>query len=147
MIGRGAQGNPWIFREIRHYFDNGEELPPPSSREVLTVMINHLRHLHQVYGEPLGVRVARKHINWYLTGFHGTSDVDASGGNERSESFRKGLMRAQSSQEQFDLLHAFFNEHAPSEGCSPRSLKNSDLDPICRPPIDYIQNRSLFTDY
>ena len=117
MIGRGAQGNPWIFREIRHYFETGEELPPPSPGEVLTVVINHLRHLHQVYGEPEGVRVARKHINWYLTGSRGTATGNATTGAERAASFRKALMQAQSGQEQCDLLHALFNGHAwPEHG-------------------------------
>ena len=97
MIGRAAQGNPWIFREIRHFLDHGEYLGPPSPAEVLQVMERHLRQLHRSYGEHVGVRVARKHIGWYLNG--------------RPESLqtRRLLMQAQSPAEQFALLGAYFD--------------------------------------
>lgn len=68
MIGRGAQGNPWIFREIVHYLNTGKKLAPPSRHEVTTVMQNHLQQLHSFYGERRGVRIARKHIGWYVQG-------------------------------------------------------------------------------
>ena len=68
MIGRAAQGNPWIFREIQHFLTNGASLSPPSLLEVLDVMTGHLRNLHQFYGPVQGVRIARKHIGWYLAG-------------------------------------------------------------------------------
>ena len=66
MIGRGAQGNPWLFRDIVHYLATGERLPPPSLEERLSVMQSHLTALYQHYGEGMGVRVARKHVGWYL---------------------------------------------------------------------------------
>lgn len=66
MIGRGAQGNPWIFSQIRHYLDNGVEQTLPSACEVRREMTRHIRQLHRFYGESSGVRVARKHIGWYL---------------------------------------------------------------------------------
>lgn len=66
MIGRGAQGNPWIFREINYFLTTGQRLPSPSLSERLDVMLAHLQHMHQFYGEPQGVRLARKHIGWYL---------------------------------------------------------------------------------
>ena len=66
MIGRSAQGNPWLFREIVHYLKTGERLPPPSVEERLTVMQAHLTALYQHYGDYMGVRIARKHIGWYL---------------------------------------------------------------------------------
>ncbi|WP_192037211.1 tRNA dihydrouridine synthase DusB [Halomonas sp. YLGW01] len=66
MIGRGAQGNPWIFREIDHYLRHGRALPAPSRDERRRVMHGHLDALHGFYGEHMGVRIARKHLGWYL---------------------------------------------------------------------------------
>jgi tRNA-dihydrouridine synthase B len=65
MVGRAAQGRPWIFREIAHYLATGTELPPVTLAEVRDVLIGHLEHLHAFYGEPQGVRIARKHLGWY----------------------------------------------------------------------------------
>ena len=65
MIGRSAQGRPWIFREVEHFLTTGELLPPPSVAEVRDIMTAHLCNLHDFYGEEAGVRVARKHIGWY----------------------------------------------------------------------------------
>lgn len=66
MIGRSAQGNPWLFREIVHYLAHGEHLPPPSIEERLEVMQSHLSALYRHYGDYMGVRIARKHVGWYL---------------------------------------------------------------------------------
>lgn len=66
MIGRAAQGNPWIFREIAHHLDTGELLPPPALTEVKSVTLEHLQRLYDHYGEHLGVRIARKHLGWYV---------------------------------------------------------------------------------
>ncbi len=66
MIGRAAQGNPWIFREITHFLETGELLEPPSYREVRRVLLNHLEQLYSFYGEKMGVRIARKHVGWYV---------------------------------------------------------------------------------
>jgi tRNA-dihydrouridine synthase B len=96
MIGRAAQGNPWIFREIRHYLDTGKLLDPPTRLEVLNVMERHLGQLHLSYGEHTGVRVARKHIGWYLQNQDDSGDT------------RKRLMRARSAEEQFELLRGYF---------------------------------------
>ena len=65
MVGRAAQGRPWIFREIAHFLATGTELPPPGMAEVRDVLVGHLEHLHAFYGEPQGVRIARKHLGWY----------------------------------------------------------------------------------
>jgi tRNA-dihydrouridine synthase B len=65
MIGRGAQGNPWIFNQINHYLEHAELLPEPSIAEVGAVMTRHLTDLHEFYGEVGGVRISRKHIGWY----------------------------------------------------------------------------------
>lgn len=66
MIGRGAQGNPWIFGEIDHYLRQGEHRAPPSNPERLRVLNQHLAGLHDFYGHHMGVRIARKHLSWYL---------------------------------------------------------------------------------
>jgi len=65
MIGRGAQGNPWLFGQIRHYLHTGELLPEPGPAEVGRVLQRHLEGLYDFYGEYSGVRIARKHIGWY----------------------------------------------------------------------------------
>ncbi len=62
MIGRPAQGRPWIFREIHHYLTTGEHLPAPSLEEVRTILLGHVQELHQFYGELKGLRIARKHV-------------------------------------------------------------------------------------
>ncbi|MBI3571444.1 MAG: tRNA dihydrouridine synthase DusB [Gammaproteobacteria bacterium] len=68
MIGRAAQGNPWIFREIEHYLTTGEKLAPPPVTEVRDTLLAHLETLYGFYGEYSGVRMARKHISWYSKG-------------------------------------------------------------------------------
>jgi tRNA-dihydrouridine synthase B len=65
MIGRAAQGRPWIFREIDHFLRTGEHLPAPAPAELKTLLLGHLDAVHAFYGEPAGVRIARKHIGWY----------------------------------------------------------------------------------
>ena len=68
MIGRGALGNPWVFREIAHYLTTGETLPPPGADEIRAVLLAHLDALYAFYGERTGVSMARKHIGWYTKG-------------------------------------------------------------------------------
>ena len=65
MIGRAAQGRPWIFREVAHYLATGERLPPPSRAQIGQWLLGHLNELYDFYGESKGVRIARKHIQWY----------------------------------------------------------------------------------
>ena len=65
LVGRAAQGRPWIFREIAHYLATGELMPEPSVAEIRDVLLGHLEHLHGFYGETSGVRIARKHLGWY----------------------------------------------------------------------------------
>jgi tRNA-dihydrouridine synthase B len=64
MIGRAAQGRPWLFREITHYLATGETISPPSARERAAVLVEHLDGLYDLYGDEQGARVARKHIGW-----------------------------------------------------------------------------------
>ncbi|MDP4944423.1 MAG: tRNA dihydrouridine synthase DusB [Alishewanella sp.] len=66
MIGRAAQGRPWIFREVVHYLATGQKLAAPSVLEVQQILLEHVRGLHQLYGEHAGARIARKHVGWYL---------------------------------------------------------------------------------
>lgn len=97
MIGRGAQGNPWIFREIQHYLAHGEQLPPPDMQERHHTMHRHLLALYEHYGDFMGVRVARKHIGWYL------STLDD------SRKARAHFNRLESEQAQLDFLAEFFD--------------------------------------
>ena len=73
MIGRAAHGRPWVFREIVHFLDHGRKLPPPSLSEMRAVALEHLDGIYSLYGEDLGVRIARKHIGWYARGIVGKS--------------------------------------------------------------------------
>lgn len=96
MVGRGAQGNPWIFRVFNHFLETGERLCAPDAEEIHSVMQKHLNRLHDFYGERTGVRVARKHIGWYLKGRSGTKSV------------LYDLMRVQTPQAQLQLLEQHF---------------------------------------
>lgn len=100
MIGRAAQGRPWMFREISHYLATGEHLPPPEVEEIHRVLVSHLHDLYGFYGEHTGVRVARKHISWYTKGLAG------------SAAFRHGMNQLQSCAEQLAAVDAFFAELA-----------------------------------
>ena len=97
MIGRAAQGNPWIFREINHLLENGSILAPPSLDEVQNVLINHLENLYDFYGSYRGVRIARKHIGWYCR-HHPNTDL-----------FKQQIVRVESTTEQLDLVTEFFS--------------------------------------
>ncbi len=67
MVGRGAQGNPWIFQQISHYLQHGERLALPSLTERRQVLQEHVVALHEFYGSTMGVRIARKHVGWYIS--------------------------------------------------------------------------------
>ena len=75
MIGRGAQGNPWIFRQILHYFETGEHLPRPDMEEVTAMILRHAGMLLDYKGEYTGIREIRKHAAWYTAGFPGASKL------------------------------------------------------------------------
>jgi len=77
MIGRAAQGRPWIFREVDHYLRTGEQLAPPSHAELRKLLLEHLDDHYRFYGEHTGVRTARKHIGWYLAGMPGGAELCA----------------------------------------------------------------------
>ncbi len=98
MIGRAAQGRPWIFREIAHYLRTGEHLPEPSLNEIRAILTGHLKNLYAFYGEYTGVRVARKHISWY------------SKGQSHGAAFRQAVNRVETVEEQLALTHDFFEK-------------------------------------
>jgi len=77
MIGRAAQGRPWIFREIRHFLEHGSLLPAPAPRAAGAILLRHLERLYEFYGEHQGVRVARKHVGWYLRTLGGADELRA----------------------------------------------------------------------
>ncbi len=98
MIGRASQGNPWIFREIWHYLQTGKLLAPPSIEDVKQVMVDHVRQLHRFYGQFSGVRIARKHIGWYL---------DQQPGGRAA---RRALVRIDAAADQLAAIEAYFLE-------------------------------------
>ncbi|KAF1052762.1 MAG: putative tRNA-dihydrouridine synthase [Burkholderia gladioli] len=73
MIGRAAQGRPWLFREIEHFLRTGETLPPPTVDEIQHLLNEHLEDNYAFYGEFTGLRTARKHIGWYTRGLSGAN--------------------------------------------------------------------------
>lgn len=97
MIGRGAQGRPWIFREIAHHLETGGFLPEPSPSEVRDILVGHLEHLYAFYGETMGVRIARKHLGWYA--------------KDRPENaaFRQVVNRAEDATTQLRLTRDYFD--------------------------------------
>lgn len=77
LIGRAAQGRPWIFREINHFLETGERLAEPGLQEVERILLDHLSALHAFYGDEMGVRIARKHVGWYLATLPGAREFRA----------------------------------------------------------------------
>jgi tRNA-dihydrouridine synthase B len=100
MIGRAAQGRPWMFREIEHFLETGNRLPPPEVAEIHRVLVAHLHELYEFYGEATGVRVARKHISWYTRGLAG------------SAVFRNAMNRLETRREQLAAVEDFFAQLA-----------------------------------
>ncbi|HEU4484814.1 MAG TPA: tRNA dihydrouridine synthase DusB [Povalibacter sp.] len=108
MIGRSAQGRPWIFREIAAFLRDGTVCASPSGEEVRDIMLAHLRDLHAFYGEDVGVRVARKHIDWYAKS------------RASAQALRHAVMQATDAQSQLDHARAYFDALA--------ALRVSSLD-------------------
>ena len=101
MIGRGAQGNPWIFREVSHFLNTGERLAPPSLMEQHSVLKEHVTAVHAFYGEENGVRIARKHVGWYLME------------HDKDRQFRKVFNALESAEEQLQAIDHYFNNVLP----------------------------------
>ncbi|MEO8331628.1 MAG: tRNA dihydrouridine synthase DusB [Gallionella sp.] len=98
MIGRAAQGRPWLFREIEHFLKTGTHLPAPEVGEIHRVMLAHVLDLYDFYGEHTGLRVARKHISWYTKGLAGSAH------------FRHHMNQLESPAEQLAAVDEFFAE-------------------------------------
>ena len=75
MIGRAAEGNPWIFREVIHYLETGEEMERPGHREVIQMLLRHARLMRKIKGERIGIQEMRHHAAWYLQGFPGAAKL------------------------------------------------------------------------
>ena len=97
MIGRAAQGRPWIFCEIHHFLQTGLKLNEPSVEEVRDILLEHLQNLYDFYGDYTGVRVARKHISWY------------SKGQRHGAAFRQAVNRVDNQQQQLEMVNQFFD--------------------------------------
>ncbi len=97
MVGRGAQGRPWIFNEIQHYLETGKKLTPVSQDVKRQVMLEHLFKLYELYGEFKGVRFARKHIGWYLN-------------QEEQRQFRADFNRLETAKEQHSMVECYFED-------------------------------------
>ena len=97
MIGRAAQGRPWLFREIAHFLLTGEHLPAPQADEIQQVLTMHVHDLYDFYGEHTGLRVARKHISWYTKGLAGSAQ------------FRHHMNQLENSAEQLMAVNDFFD--------------------------------------
>ncbi|MEG1039412.1 MAG: tRNA dihydrouridine synthase DusB [Pseudomonas sp.] len=102
LIGRAAQGRPWIFREIEHYLRTGECLPAPQLQEVERILLEHLAALHAFYGDVMGVRIARKHVGWYLATLPGARE------------FRAQFNRLEDTQAQCANVRGFFRDREQS---------------------------------
>lgn len=97
MVGRAAQGNPWIFGQIAQFLADGRELPPPTLAQVRDVLLDHLQALHAFYGEPQGVRIARKHLGWYAKD------------HPQGAGFRAAVNRAQTPEVQLAITRDYFD--------------------------------------
>ncbi|WP_079203290.1 tRNA dihydrouridine synthase DusB [Pseudomonas sp. CC6-YY-74] len=105
LIGRAAQGRPWIFREIEHYLRTGQKLAAPSLFEVERILLGHMAELYLFYGEVMGVRIARKHVSWYLATLPGARE------------FRAQFNRLESTDAQCTNVRQFFGErHNDGDG-------------------------------
>jgi tRNA-dihydrouridine synthase B len=96
MLGRGAQGRPWIFREIDYFLTKGEYLPAITLEEIKQLLINHLHALHLFYGDYLGVRIARKHVAWYLQAV------------QNSKPFRSNFNKLETKDQQLTAIERYF---------------------------------------
>ncbi|HCH4061944.1 TPA: tRNA dihydrouridine synthase DusB [Vibrio parahaemolyticus] len=100
MIGRPAQGRPWIFQEIHHYLENGTTMDELPTQEVKAIMLGHVNALHEFYGEYLGPRIARKHVGWYLKE------------HEQASEFRRTFNAIDAAPLQIEALEGYFDNVA-----------------------------------
>jgi tRNA-dihydrouridine synthase B len=107
MIGRAAQGRPWIFREVSHYLATGAHLPPPTFGELRDCLLDHLEDHYRFYGEYTGVRSARKHIGWYLSGLPDARE------------FLPRINQIDSTREQSRAIEEWFGRHPANQPLMP----------------------------
>ena len=105
MIGRAAQGRPWLFREIEHFLNTGDMMAPPQVAEIHRILRDHLADLYAFYGEETGVRIARKHISWYTKGLAGAAH------------FRHAMNQMPGIDQQLAATDEFFLGHAAANEC------------------------------
>ncbi len=98
MIGRGAQGAPWIFNEINHYLNTGQYAQRLAQMEITEILLNHVQALHGFYGDVMGPRIARKHVGWYLQE------------QDRLGNFKRKFNAIESSSEQLNALETYLNQ-------------------------------------
>ena len=113
MVGRAAQGRPWIFREIAHFLATGERLPPPEVAEIRGLVVAHLHDHYAFHGVETGVRTARKHVGWYVDGLDG------------GEAFRREFNACETTAAQLAAIEAYFDRLA---------LKGDRLTEASAPP-------------
>ena len=118
MIGRAAQGRPWIFREVAHFLDTGTHLAPPLVAEVRRLLLDHLQDHYSLYGEYSGVRTARKHIGWYVKTLPG------------GEAFRARMNLLEDPQQQWAAVDAFFAELASRMDRMPAAESNPEQEQL-----------------
>lgn len=112
MIGRASQGYPWLFREVNHYLTHGEKLAAPTSQEFVQTLSKHIAGLHNLYGETLGPRIARKHFGWYLEHLPAGLLEQLSTQAIDSKTLRRRFNLLNHQQEQLDLIEQFFASNA-----------------------------------
>ena len=116
MVGRAAQGRPWIFREMAHYLATGEYLPPPATQEVRDLLLEHLLEPYELYGEYAGVRSARKHIGWYVAGLPG------------GMAFRAHMNTLENAAAQYAAVDAYFTQMMQEHGSLPATCARAAAD-------------------
>lgn len=110
MIGRGAQGRPWFFREINHFLATGSKMKTPSLDEVRAILLGHVNALHQFYGDFKGVRFARKHVSWYIQTLAAMNEGFSEGFNDdQGKMFRATFNGLESESEQLETLNQFLD--------------------------------------
>ncbi len=99
MIGRAAQGNPWIFRQIEHFLSKGTHIAKPSPQEMALISIRHVRDIYDLYGLHMGVRIARKHVGWYLESYDPEKEF-----RRKFNKIDEGVLQIEALEEFFSLL-------------------------------------------
>jgi tRNA-dihydrouridine synthase B len=122
MIGRAAQGRPWVFREVAHYLATGEELAPPLVGEVRRLLLDHLQDHYALYGEFTGVRTARKHIGWYVRALPG------------GETFRNNMNLLEDSADQWRAVSDYMQGLGAVMDRMPALADTAPMD--CKEPVE-----------